>query len=746
MKYIENPLDGTGLVPFPTSAADIAGVASAIRNDGLSVISTHPIGPNAIDTTTSALGATGRIEFVPTANIISISAVYGGWYVVSGTGSGENPIPNTFMVRASLQPMGATINEAAGDPVFRVLFNGKKQAYIKGGDFVFSDERRGRVWPANIRAFVKTFVSANLPAAPTAPVLSQSVSTGSFASPNAYSVSIVYVYPENIESQASTATVITFTSTNNTLTVTAPSSVSGALGYAVYLSGSTTATPQYSTGMMWPFGTDAVIGSPAAGASFLNLPRVLPGTNAIPYGSGVHGGTTVNGRNNGEGIRTGEDYTSDARAVSSAFNGIGIGPIALLGRTADGTVLPSVGVGGDSINTFSNDYAFAVGRGGWMERFLLRQTTRMYDPSVLPRCGFVKVSQPGEEAKTFANETSGNRRSEILSLTTAVVTDYGTNDLTVSSAPPATVASYLVTIGQRFTQAKQVYNHTPLLPRATSATDPLYAIANQSVVTLIETYRRSINNWILGGAASVYTDEVPFRRQSAATTSSTNLLSGGDGTTVVFIAQRPLLTSSLSVKVGGSITAAYTVFGAQTIGGVAYASGVQFTVAPTNGQSVTFSYTSMPGMVTMVDPLLCKIQSNLTLDIEVDASGTSAINGGWWRPSSTSAAVTGTASASNTSTTFNTGLTWTQNQYAGYSIAILTDTTTPTAVGQSRGIQTNTTAGVISLNASDAWTVTPSSAATYAIIDDIPTSDGTHPGTYGHMKMSARVDATKFGL
>jgi hypothetical protein len=82
---------------------------------------------------------------------------------------------------------------------------------------------------------------------------------------------------------------------------------------------------------------------------------------------------------------------------------------------------------------------------------------------------------------------------------------------------------------------------------------------------------------------------------------------------------------------------------------------------------------------------------------------------------------------------------WTSAQWRGYSVVIVTDTTTPAAVGQCIQIATNS-AAELNLNAN--WTTTPSTAATYRIMK-ILTTDGIHPTLPGHQQMAANVDTTK---
>lgn len=67
---------------------------------------------------------------------------------------------------------------------------------------------------------------------------------------------------------------------------------------------------------------------------------------------------------------------------------------------------------------------------------------------------------------------------------------------------------------------------------------------------------------------------------------------------------------------------------------------------------------------------------------------------------------------------------------------IVTDSVTPTAVGQLRCIGYNT-ATVLTFG--QTWTVTPSTSATYQILKSY-TQDGVHPTSFGHLALAQAAD------
>jgi hypothetical protein len=347
--------------------------------------------------------------------------------------------------------------------------------------------------------------------------------------------------------------------------------------------------------------------------------------------------------------------------------------------------------------------------------------------------GYVWLSTGGEHASDFAGG-GGMRRTQLASYCTDIFCDYSTNDLSLGTSA-ATIASYIQTIAARFTGQGKRFHQVPTLPRALS-TDGWLSIANQYISsTTLEGNRRQVVNWVRSkNSGAQITGETLFCAVAGNATPSTNLYAGGDGVTTTFTAAYPFQTGTETISVGGTpqSPSAYTYYGAVTIGGVQYASGVVFTTAPAASSAMTATYMPMPNYRAACGPLADVW--DISGIVEVNSSGVPTTNGGWWIADVTTVFDSGTSSGSNTATSFNnTSKSWTTNQYRGYVLRILTDTVNPSAAGLQVVISGNT-ATQLTLGASGLAS-TPSSSATYEIIDPI-TQDGTHPTTRGHMRLA----------
>lgn len=171
-----------------------------------------------------------------------------------------------------------------------------------------------------------------------------------------------------------------------------------------------------------------------------------------------------------------------------------------------------------------------------------------------------------------------------------------------------------------------------------------------------------------------------------------------------------------------------------TIDGIAYASGITFGVAPANGTAVLISYTRMAGMRSLIGALAKYVPVAIALD--VDSAGVATFNGGWQKLSDAPIFGPDSPSASTATILTDSGQAWTVDEYRGYVVLIVTDTTTPAAVGQTRCIQYNTATALALTNA---WAVTPSTAATYVILKSY-TEDGIHPSSFGAMALAGAAD------
>ncbi len=129
--------------------------------------------------------------------------------------------------------------------------------------------------------------------------------------------------------------------------------------------------------------------------------------------------------------------------------------------------------------------------------------------------------------------------------------------------------------------------------------------------------------------------------------------------------------------------------------------------------------TSNPGNVSVFDAAAV---------IEVNSSGTSTLNGGYW-PIRGSAVHTGTlTSVTSISNITDSGASTTQDTYRGNCLCM----TSGVAAQSQSDIVSSSSGGNFSLDSSS-LTSTPSIGDTYSIFSNQYTVDGTHPTTYGHM-------------
>jgi hypothetical protein len=228
-----------------------------------------------------------------------------------------------------------------------------------------------------------------------------------------------------------------------------------------------------------------------------------------------------------------------------------------------------------------------------------------------------------------------------------------------------------------------------------------------------------------------------MRRASGNGGTSYDFYSGGDGSTSTFVSNLPFVVGTEQVfknAVLQTVTTNYTYLSQTTINGISYASGVSFVVAPTNGMPVTISYTAIQSMVNLLG-VKCKYMPT-AIWVEYNSSGVQQLNGGFFKVSE--APVVGPkslTSATSTSIT-DSSQSWSTDQYRGWCVAIISDSVTPSSVGQVRVCQYNTSNF---LSFSNSFSPTPSASATYQIFKSYM-SDGTHPSSQGHLEIAKNIN------
>jgi hypothetical protein len=723
----------------PSQITDINGLNAALKAGSWSVISNNPIRPSARISSSSFFTETGRIEVVPPFDIVAVRLVYANWYT---GGTGETPNTNPICITATVQPRVTTVNEVAGDPTIPVTFGGKSYIWLGRGKIAISDPVYIGV-PAGQRFYVKSSPNNALPAAPPAPTVNVSGSGSAFSSGNTCHFSITYVYPDGIESLASATTSASIASSGQNFVVTSPTAVAGAIGYRVWMSYVGATTPQYDAGSgTVPFGTNFTVTRGLPSATAQNIEQVEGGgPSYYPVGSGVLGGTGAGSANNGEGFTNGVNWTPDGRAVTAQGAGNKFGPTAVLAIAADGELKKSVGLIGDSIMSAAGDNGFGWQRGGFIVRAITGQLSRAYDANIVPNFGHVMVAQGSESASQFAGP-AGMKRTQLASLCTTVVSNYGTNDLSNGSAQ---VCGNIWIIGKRFTDQGKKFIQTTLDPRTSqSPANGWQTISGQTVTAVSEGARRAINNWIISNTGqTVITNEAPFRIYAGSQGPGYNFYGGSTGTIVSFATSHPFIQGTESVTVNGAeqaFTSNYTYYQTFTVNGINYASGITFTSAPADGSDVRITFTKMAGLCHSGNGLSGLADHWDTASaVEVDANGNNLLNGGWVKPLTTIHIPSRNVTAATSTVITDSTQSWTQDQWRGYCMMITADSSTPAAVGQVRCIQFNS---ATQLTTNTAFSPAPSASAQYAIISTNMT-DGTHVSTEGHIAKAQAVDLTK---
>jgi len=723
-------------VYVPSQIADINLLGRSLKFGGLSVISSNPGKYSGRQTA----GQVYRIECTPAIDCVAIRLVYGNWYT---GGTGETPNTNPIRVRAQIRFTTASPpNDTVGDPAYDVQFGGRDVVWIGRGKRAISDPIYVPV-RAGQRFFIHNSVSATCPAAPSAPSLSSSGS-GSALTASAYGIALTIVYPDGVESAASSATSITPTAGQN-IVITAPTTVAGAIGYRVW---STTAggSTYYDTGLgVIAFGTNASLQRLDFTSQMdQGIERVdVSGATYIVYGGGISGGTATRTANNGEGI--GLQSMADLsliRTILPTAAGNVFAPAAILGLSA--TCAPSVAIIGDSISVGTGDNGFAAQKGGFMQRAVTAQISGLpYDASIVPYMGHAWLGQGSETALQFV-QASGWKRSQIAFMSPYVWSNHGTNDLSLGSAP---LIASIYTIARRFTDAGLTYYHSTILPK-TNSTDAWQTIANQSLAAASsEGYRRAANNWILDStAAATITNETMFRGGGGTRAYGVSNVNG-DGSATDFVSAYPFLTGSETVRVNGvakTLTTDYSYLLSGTVNGTVYISGVRFNSAPANGATVTITYTKPAGLKNSANGLQGLTNSIDTGGVlEVDASGTAGLNGGYWKPGAGTTVTSFTPTSVASTSVTNSGASWTVNAYQGLCEYVSADPVTTAAIGQIRCIDYNT---ATLLQNSNAWTNNPSTSATIQVLTSCYTIDGTHPSSQGHLLMAQFAASIIAGL
>lgn len=745
------------LPPFASGSPTIAtipGLPKSLSLDGWTVITSNPANNGASFNTSSVYSRTGRVRhIVPQGLVFDEIAVF---YVNSSAlGYGGAPNYTPLKVKAALFPLPSAAAPNMPNATPGIGYFSFKQSHIGvmgRGKGIMSDPL---LWggASGTVFFIHTYFDATLPAAPAAPSATGNTGSGSsFTAAQTYGLSVTYVFPGGIESYTSLPTTVTINSTGNNIVVTSPSDpLNGSTGYRIWISnqGSPSGTAYETLQGVIPYGTNITL---TAGPSLTStIEQTVP--TGLGYGVGgcsLAGGTGPGAANTGEGVANNADYTNGITGIGTGSGGSSTpGAVYVLARCRGG-VGRSCSPIGDSICTGTGDASFMNGGSpsGFMIRALTNQVlSAKLDTTKVPIMGCGNFGLGGESAATFAGN-NGVARSQWANMCTSVWSNYGTNDL---ASGVAALALNTQTIAARFTGANRNFFATELFPRG-GTTDAYLTVANQtlSVGAAGEACRRAFNNWGADatGAATV-TGESLFQGFAGSVGPTYNVYGGGNGTATQFWFAYPCLAGS-EVITNGGVTCTFNASPSGqnqysrllpvTINGQTYISGIQSGSAPTNGNAMISGYTKLAGFVSLCGSLCTWIMGPSS--IEINSAGTPGVNGGFTKLSGAYQVGPRALTSVSASTLTDSTQSWTQDQWLaglGYSVVIVTDSVTPTAVGQIRAIQSNT-ATVLSF---PNWTVTPSTSATYGILQSFMT-EGTHPTTAGHISAAAAVNTNLF--
>ncbi len=696
----------------------------------------------------SSLGLTVRREFVPPHDATKIKVVYASNLPSVAT---DNPHTNHILVTTTIEPTnlalnaGSSANTSTGQGKHPVTYHGSTVGVHHPGTLLLSDDTNVPPLLANTRSFINTFSQIPPYPAPSAPSLSATAGAG--LANGTYSVGLTIVYPGDVESPCTSATVPCTTGFNQ-ITVDDPGIVNypGAKSYRVWISPAGTTTPLYDSGKgPIAFGSGTIITTTSTAAQQASTQRRLPGVACtLVNGCPVLGSTTAGGAGNGEFSATG-DFSANGFNRSGNTGNAGITPSFVL-LFDPLRVHRSFALLTDSIGVGVGDYGFGQTIfGGFLVRSMLNQTTQQYyDPTVSLKFGYIPLGVAGDSAALFTTGV-GDFRRQCAQYCTDFITNLGTNDLSSGTNALALGNLILSSVLPLLQNGMQGWITTITPDVATSDAGTLQS--NMSwprggVSAFKEPNRRLGNNWRRAGSnASVARIDEPMCGVYSGTQAyNANWYRGGDATATTFVSGGlPFVPGTEVVKVNSVtkvVTTDYTYYGQTTVNGTSYACGVIFNSAPGNGLSVTMSYTSSPGFGLAIGYPTLMNTIDITASVEADSTGSLVFNGGLWPPSG-DALVSGTSSGSNSTTVFNdTSKTWSQDQYRDKSLVILTDSGNAAAVGLSSIIIANSTTQLtVSL------TQTPSGSATYKIFDPYVSGDGLHPAGRAHALESATVAA-----
>ena len=421
-------------------------------------------------------GGTARMLFYCQQNMNSLRAVYENSQI-SSSAAGDLAAPNPITVSASLEDNYSHVTP--------FTFGGRSSVCIQSNGLVYADPLQ---YFTNIGSLGNTFwvrTYVQIAVAPTSPTIAGSTTGGTLAS-GAHYYKITAVCGANGEQgESGPSSEVTVTNTgstsSNTLTWTMDSRSVPAAWFKIYRS-ATTGTEVYLT-------TVQVQQNSAGAYSWVD-------TGAISIGSGSPPAAQQYPWNFRCLARAGQsnNYVANSGTGANALSSSGTlsdtlsyayGPMALLGVPLGGVYGSVTAVMGDSIA----DGDFGTNPGwGWPNQALFAANLPWWH-----------LPQSGEEFNSIIPGATWGffHRGKLLNSASAVICQYGTNDVFVLGSSLATLQANAIALWTFLAQMGLSVVQSTMLPRTTGT----YAAAgNQSLITPNETVRENFNTWLRDGA------------------------------------------------------------------------------------------------------------------------------------------------------------------------------------------------------------------------------------------------------
>ncbi len=474
-----------------------------MKAQGYSIIGTNPCFPTYISSGAGS-NVTNKTLHKSAADATGIRLVFMNTAVVQGVGLNNNF--NPVLVGASLQKHGASAVDDTGLLQGAFFPGGKRLSHVDPGALAITEPCAFQV-RKNEAFYVRTFAGYNFPSAPAAPTLTPSATGGSLVTGASYYVILAYVFQDGFESLTSAATQTTIPAGSNlgSITITSPADVGGAIGYRCYISSRNAANSSgifSKSGDTFAIGVNGVIGREQV-FNALQLKRAA-GYVQIVGGQGGTGGSLYDGLGTGEGAYAGDQTQNGFVGAAPNYAVNQYFPAAILGFTA--SPQKSVANVGDSIVAATGDHGMPYGAGGFSTRAVANQLQLCFDPATDPLYGYVRVPIGGESAAVFASGLNSNQysrsRSDLTSMASNVVCNYGTNDpvdLTALKANILTIAVFYMRQGIKFFQCA-------IIPKTTS-TDGWSTANNQTISAGFEAQRLAFNAWLRDASESGFVSQ-----------------------------------------------------------------------------------------------------------------------------------------------------------------------------------------------------------------------------------------------